>query len=109
MKKVLITLVLLVLFTVTLISSRNNPIHKSDCTFKGIKLYGRVKVVTSFPDVKVQIVSSFPDLKVQAVKSFPDRCGKWEFVDTFPDFKIQFVTSFSDIKIQYVNSFPGAW
>ena len=72
---------------------------EAPCTFKGIKLYGKVKVVTSFPDIKVKVVDSFPDLKVQKVTSFPDSCGKWQFVDTFPDFKIQFVDSFPDIKI----------
>jgi hypothetical protein len=77
------------------------------CTYKGIKLWGKVQVVKSFPDLKVQVVSSFPDVKVQKVGSFPDKCGKWQFVTSFPDFKIQFVTSFPDIKIQYVTSFPG--
>jgi hypothetical protein len=79
----------------------------SSCTFKGKRLYGKVQVVTSFPDIKVQVVSSFPDLKVQKVTSFPDSCGKWQFVTSFPDFKVQFVTSFPDVKIQYVTSFPG--
>jgi hypothetical protein len=79
----------------------------SSCTFKGKRLYGKVQVVTSFPDIKVQVVSSFPDLKVQRVTSFPDSCGKWQFVKSFPDFKVQFVTSFPDVKIQYVTSFPG--
>lgn len=78
-----------------------------DCTHEGIKLYGKVQVVNSFPDLKVQVVNSFPDLKVQVVNSFPDSCGEWQMVNSFPDFKIQFVNSFPDIKIQYVNSFPG--
>lgn len=77
------------------------------CVFKGKKLWGKIKVVTSFPDFKVQIVNSFPDLKVKKVTSFPDSCGKWKFVTSFPDFKVQFVTSFPDFKIKYVSSFPG--
>ena len=79
----------------------------SDCTFKGRKLYGKIKVVTSFPDLKVQIVKSFPDLKVQRVTDFPDRCGKWKTVDAFPDLKVQFVDAFPDLKIQFVDAFPG--
>jgi hypothetical protein len=79
----------------------------SSCTFKGKKLYGKVQVVTSFPDVKVQVVTSFPDLKVKKVTSFPDKCGLWQLVTSFPDFKIQYVTSFPDIKVQFVDSFPG--
>jgi hypothetical protein len=82
-------------------------IDKATCTFKGKKLYGKIQVVESFPDVKIQIVSSFPDLKVQQVTSFPDNCGKWQMVTSFPDTKVQFVTSFPDVKVQYVTSFPG--
>ena len=67
-----------------------------NCTFNGIKLYGKVQIVNSFPDIKVKVVNSFADLKVQKVKSFADSCGKWEIVDSFPD-----------IEIKYVNSFPG--
>ena len=78
-----------------------------DGYFRGIKLCGRVKVVTSFPDIKVQVVNSFPDLKVKVVESFPDHIGEWKFVESNEDFKIQFVDSFPDIKIQYVNAFPG--
>lgn len=78
-----------------------------DCMLKGRKLWGKVQVVNSSPDVKVQVVTSFPDLKVMNVGSFPDSCGKWQTVTSFPDLKIQFVTSFPDVKIQYVNSFPG--
>jgi len=78
-----------------------------DCTFKGRKLFGKVKVVDAFPDLKVQIVDAFPDLKVQKVDTFPEKCGQWKMVDTFPDLKIQFVSAFPDIKIKYVTSFPG--
>jgi len=85
----------------------DGKIDKSNCTFKGKKLYGKIQVVTSFPDVKVQVVTSFPDVKVQNVTSFPDKCGKWQTVTSFPDTKVQFVTSFPDVKIQYVESFPG--
>lgn len=78
-----------------------------NCTFKGTKLWGKVKVVKSFPDYKVRVVKSFADVHVKKVTSFPDSCGKWKFVDSFPDFKIQFVDSFPDFEIKYVNSFPG--
>lgn len=87
--------------------NKNKIMIDNNCTYNGIKLYGKVQVVDSFPDIKVQVVNSFPDLKVQKVDSFADSCGKWEFVDSFPDFKIQYVVSFPDIKIQFVDSFPG--
>ncbi len=77
------------------------------CTFKGIRLYGRVQIVDYFPDIKVQAVDFFPDLNVQKVDFFPTSCGKWQFVDYFPDFKVQFVNYFPDIKIRFVDYFPG--
>lgn len=80
---------------------------KGDCTFKGIRLYGKVQIVEHFPDLKVQVVEHFPDLKVQKVTSFPDSCGKWQIVEHFPDFKIQLVEHFPDLKIQWVEHFPG--
>ena len=75
--------------------------------YKGIRLAGKVKVVNSFPDIKVQKVTSFPDIRVQLVKSFPDAIGKWQIVTSGEDFTIQYVNSFPDIKVQFVNSFPG--
>ena len=78
-----------------------------NCTYKGIKLYGKVKVVESFPDIEIKIVNSFPDLKVMEVNSFADSCGKWEFVDSFEDFSVKFVDSFPEIEIKFVDSFPG--
>ncbi|MFP6586848.1 MAG: hypothetical protein VB814_04320 [Pirellulaceae bacterium] len=72
-----------------------------------LKIYGKIQIVTSFPDYKVQVVNSFPDLKVQVVYSFPNKPGKWKMVNSFPDYKIQLVNSFPDFKIKYVNSFPG--
>ncbi len=79
----------------------------ANCTLNGIPLYGKVKVVDSFPDFKVQRVDHFADLKVQWVNSFPSSCGKWQRVEHFPDFTIQFVDHFPDFKIQEVSSFPG--
>lgn len=79
----------------------------SSCSFKGIPLHGKVKVVNSFADIKVKVVESFEDLKVQVVEHFPDDCGKWQFVDSFPDFTVQYVNSFPDITIRFVNHFPG--
>ncbi|EKD51229.1 MAG: hypothetical protein ACD_62C00304G0004 [uncultured bacterium] len=82
-------------------------VDQSSCSYNGRALYGKVQVVTAFPDLKVQKVTAFPDLKVEQVSAFPDSCGKWQMVDAFPDLKIQFVDAFPDITIQYVTAFPG--
>ena len=83
----------------------SNPVK--DCTFRGKKLFGKVKVVTSHPDFRVKIVSAFPDLKVKVVTAFPDRCGLWKFVDAHEDFTVMFVDSHEDFSIKYVDAFPG--
>lgn len=79
----------------------------SSCTYEGVPLYGRVKVVDSFEDFRVKRVSSFEDLRVKEVTSFANSCGRWQFVDSFEDFKIKYVDSFEDFRIKFVNSFEG--
>ena len=107
MKKVLFASVLCLLTAIALSTAQAaGPINR-DGYFKNIRLAGRVKVVNSFPDIKVQVVNSFPDLKVKAVSSFPNDIGEWQFVEHGEDFTIQYVTSFPDIKIKFVEHFPG--
>lgn len=78
-----------------------------DCTFKGKRLAGRVKVVDAFPDFEVKRVDAFEDLRVKWVDAFPDSCGRWEKVDAFPDFTIKYVDAFPDFTIRNVDAFPG--
>jgi len=87
-------------------SALASPIS-GDGYFNGIRLWGKVRVVTSFPDIKVQVVDAFPDLKVQKVTAFPDSLGKWQFVSVGEDFTIQYVDAFPEIKIKFVDAFPG--
>ena len=96
-----------IILLLTLTASGQTKRDNDDCYFKGRRLYGRVQIVDSFPDLKVQIVTSFPDLKVKTVENTPSRCGEWKMVDNFPDLKIQIVNSFPDIKVQFVQAFPG--
>ena len=113
--KRLIIIAMMLIMAVPMMAQKsdNNPgIDKQNCTFtnkdgKTFNLYGTVKIVESFPDIKVQIVESFPDLEVKLVESFPDQCGKVKLVESFPDVKVQIVNSFPDIKIKIVDSFPG--
>jgi len=49
------------------------------------KLYGKIKIVTSFEDYKVKLVDSFADLHVQKVDNWPDSPGKWKIVESFED------------------------
>lgn len=106
MKRILGATVLVAMLTFAR-NAAADGFDKSGCKFKGKQLWGKIQVVTSFPDVKVQVVRAFPDVKVQKVKAFPDQCGKWQLVDAFPDTKVQFVDAFPDVKIEYVDAFPG--
>ncbi|MCX6251009.1 MAG: hypothetical protein NTX61_09665 [Bacteroidetes bacterium] len=105
MKIMIILSVILVNTTGT--SFKSDPKIEKDCTYKGMKLYGKIKLVSNFPDIKVQIVENFPDLKVQLVENFPDDCGQWKIVENFPDLKVQIVENFPDIKVKFVDNFPG--
>lgn len=79
----------------------------SACTYNGIPLYGKVRVVDSFEDFRVRVVSTFEDLRVRPVSSFARNCGQWEFVNSFEDFKIKYVDSFEDFSIRFVDTFEG--
>ena len=80
-----------------------------DCKFEGKKLYGKIRFVESSgnADVKIKIVNSFPDLKVKLVENFANDCGEWQVVEYGEDLKIYVTESFPDIKVKFVTSFPG--
>ena len=86
-------------------------IDKENCTItkdgKTYNLYGRVRIVDSFEDLKVRIVDSFEDIGIKLVDSFEDDCGRAKIVDSFEDIRIKIVDSFEDIKVKIVDSFEG--
>ena len=86
-------------------------IDKKNCTItkdgKTYNLYGKVKIVDSFEDIKVKIVDSFEDADIKIVDAFEDSCGKVKIVDCFEDVKVKIVDSFEDIKIKIVDCFEG--
>lgn len=65
-------------------------IDKENCTItkdgKTFPLYGKVKIVDSFEDIKVKIVDAFEDT-----------CGKVKIVEHFEDVKVKIVDSFEGI------------
>ena len=71
------------------------------------QLFGKIKYVEHFPDVKVQFVEHFPDIRVQVVEHFPDGPGKWQLVQHFPDYEVEVVEHFPDYKVKLVEHFPG--
>lgn len=91
------------------ISSYKKSLVNEKCEFEGIQLYGKIKLVEHQhnADIKVKIVNSFPDLRVKFVENFADDCGEWEIVENGEDVKVYITENFPDIKIQPVTSFPG--
>jgi hypothetical protein len=98
---------LLITILISTVVKAEDKVNSESCTYKDLKLYGKVQIVDSSPDLKVKQVDAFADLHVQRVDAFPDACGKWQIVDDFPDFKVQFVDSFPDFKVKFVDAFPG--
>jgi hypothetical protein len=102
-----LALVTTIVFNAKVGRSDTGTINSQTCSYNGIPLFGKVKIVENSGDIAVKIVESFPDLGVNVVESYPDECGEWEFVESSPDFTIKFVESFSDLDIKFVDSFPG--
>ena len=113
--KRLLMIALLALMTLPIMAQHSDKkpgLDKVNCTFttkdgKTFDLYGKVKIVEAFPDIKVQIVNTFEDIDVKIVEAFPDQCSKVKLVESFPDVKVQIVNSFPDIKVKIVDAFPG--
>jgi hypothetical protein len=104
MKKVLFVLMMLPLTVAAWAPAA--PVTKENCTCKGKKLWGKVKFVDAFEDIKVSVVDAFPDYKVRIVDAHPDRCGLWEIVTDFPDLRVRLVDDFPDLRVQYVDYYP---
>lgn len=93
---------LLFCFAIAICTAADVKIDKENCTIttdgKTYKLYGKVKIVDSFEDIKVKIVDSFEDADIKIVDAFEDSCGKVKIVDSFEDIKIKIVNSFEGVK-----------
>lgn len=102
--------IVLCLFTISAVAS-DVKIDKDNCTItkdgKTYNLYGKVKIVDSFEDIKVKIVDAFEDADIKIVDAFENSCGKVKIVEHFEDVKVKIVDSFEDIKIKIVDSFEG--
>ena len=85
-------------------SSSSSSGVSSDCTCKGIPLYGNVEVVNAGATFKVRIENSgFANLEVRTTIGSPSRCGEWRFVQGGADFTIEYVIGFEDFTIRFLN------
>lgn len=79
----------------------------SNCSYNGVPLHGRVRVVEHFGDFKIREVQHFGDLRVEVVSIAPNDCGKWEYVSIGEDFTVEFVNIGEDFTVEFVNIAPG--
>jgi hypothetical protein len=84
-----------------------NPIS-SDCSFKGKKLYGRVRIVEANEDIRVRVVTANEEFRVFLNPiTWQDRCGEWHYVTANENLKIRFVEANEDFRIRFVGANPG--
>ncbi|EJP16949.1 hypothetical protein LEP1GSC037_2109 [Leptospira interrogans str. 2006001854] len=99
-------IIFLILFLAAFINLNSKPIASS-CTFNGVKLYGKVRVVNIGEDFRVTVVRNGEDLKVETGMINPDSCGRWQFVNIGEDFKIRYVDLDADFTIRLVTNGAG--
>ena len=91
MKRIILYVLFAFAITCQLVAA-DVKIDKDNCTItkdgKTYKLYGKVKIVDSFEDIKVKIVDSFEDVEIKIVDAFEDSCGKVKIVEHFEDVKV---------------------
>lgn len=111
MKRLFLILALMMALMTASVRAGEVTIDKENCTItkdgKTYPLYGKVKIVDSFEDIKVKIVDAFEDADIKIVDAFEDSCGKVKIVEHFEDVKVKIVDSYEDIKIKIVDSFEG--
>ncbi len=93
-------LILICLLPIALFAE--NPISDS-CTFNGVPLYGKVKIVDIGETFKVRVVDIGEDIKIRESNFNETTCGVWQFVTIGEDFSIRFVTIGEDFTIRFVN------
>ena len=86
-------------------------IDKKNCTVtkdgKTFPLYGKVKIVDNWEDIKVKIVDNWEDVDIRIVDSFEDSCGKVKLVDNWEDVKVKIVDNWEDIRVKIVDNWEG--
>lgn len=95
-----------ILLLLVSLSIYSNPISK-DCTFKGKKLAGRIKIVSHAADFTVLVRQYAADLNVKISQGSLKDCGEWQFVESGENFRIQIVNHAPDFSIKFVHSMPG--
>jgi len=81
-------------------------VDKESCTYDGLKLYGKVKIVEYEYDLTIEVVEYNSDIDVKIVEYFPEDCCEWKLVEYFPDLKVKIVKHNADLRVRFVEKFP---
>lgn len=87
-------------------SDSASPESGKGCSYDGIAMYGRVRVVSAGARFKIRIVRSNAMLQVKSVARQPANCGEWQFVSSKPNFTVQIVLSGEDFTISLKGQRP---
>lgn len=102
------SLIYCLVFALLPVFAAREPIDSDSCTCKGIPLYGRVKIVTEYPDFRIKVTDNYPDIVVKIVdRDYPGECCMWEIVENYPDFTVQFVEDYPDFTVAFSNDSYG--
>lgn len=106
MKKLIV--ILLFLFTISTFSAIQPPakFNPKDCTCKGIKLSGYVRVATFGATFRVRKVNCGADLILTkynniSFDNYASDCGDWTFVSSGENFTIEYVEQGEDFTIEF--------
>lgn len=79
----------------------------SGCSFNGVPMSGRVKVVSVGAQFKIRLVGSNASLMVKGVTRPAKRCGEWQFVSATPAFTVEIVRTGEDFTVSLGAAHPG--
>lgn len=77
------------------------------CSFNGVPMFGRVKVVSVGARFKIRIVGGKAALRVKGVPKLAKKCGEWQFVSATPAFTVQIVRAGEDFTVSLGTGHPG--
>jgi hypothetical protein len=79
---------------------------QDDCTYKGISMMGRIRIVDHGEDVKIRVVDRGEDVKIRLVERPALYCYEWRIVEHGEDLRVRIVDHGEDMKIRFVDYTP---
>lgn len=94
-------LILLLLFSNTLFAQDN-------CSIKGVKLQGKVRIIESGADIKVcvKIAPTSASREITITTHTPMVCGEWLITDDASDFTIE-ITEYESVADLVITLYPN--